>query len=213
MLSILDIQKFLKETLEKEPIAEILPEPEPEPSPEPDVVPDDGAIIEPEPEIEAELVNETAPETAPEPDEEEQEPEQEEEQEPEQEQGPQPEIETNPLPEPEQEKGLIIAPLGFMEDSFNRAMTFKQTGSNVVYKNLFEIDLSVTTRASHPAEAEADINYIYEKLRNKTNFTVGEYAGIHMRPISFPSYLGEYESGLFYFTVVFKLLLEEKHNG
>lgn len=112
----------------------------------------------------------------------------------------------------ETEVGLPLEIMGFSEDSPQQASSFKMTGSTKVSKNIYSVDVSVVCRGEHPSISEQNIYKFYNKLNDKTDLKIGANSVIQIRPISLPSYLGEYENGLFYFTVVFTILTEVMTN-
>jgi hypothetical protein len=97
--------------------------------------------------------------------------------------------------------------LGITTDSPKRTTSFQMDGGSPVSKDIKTLDLTITTRASHPSESEEDIHEWYNKLNNKTNIQLKNIQIIQIRSISYPTYLGRYENGLFYFNAVFSLLI------
>jgi hypothetical protein len=98
--------------------------------------------------------------------------------------------------------------LGLTPESPKRATSFKLSGGGNVSANLTTVDLSLTTRAEHPKLAEEDCYEWFFKLNKKTNFQIGNTKCILVRSTNVPTYLGEYENGLFYFMVSFQILME-----
>lgn len=98
--------------------------------------------------------------------------------------------------------------LGITTTSPIRTTSFQMSGGSPISKDMTNLDLTLTVRSSHPSEAEQDVNEWYEQLNNKTNTQIANTPIILIRAISYPTYLGRYENGLFYFSVTFSLLME-----
>jgi hypothetical protein len=98
--------------------------------------------------------------------------------------------------------------LGITTTSPNRTTSFQMSGGSPISKDMQSIDLTLTVRSSHPSEAEKDVYEWYELLNNKTNTQIANTQIILIRAISYPTFLGRYDNGLFYFSITFSLLME-----
>ena len=98
--------------------------------------------------------------------------------------------------------------LGMTSTSPARTTSFRISGGSIISNKLTSIDLTLTNRSGHPAEAESDCYEWAKALNNKTNFKIGDTQIILIRSSNFPTYLGKYDNGLFYFTVAFSILME-----
>jgi hypothetical protein len=102
----------------------------------------------------------------------------------------------------------VVEPLGFKTNSPIRSTSFRVGGGRSITKTISSVDLTITCRSSHPSEAELDIYEWYYDLNQKTNFKIKNNEVILVRVLSVPNFLGQYENGLFYFSVIFSLLME-----
>ena len=101
-----------------------------------------------------------------------------------------------------------VEPLGFKANSPIRTTSFRIGGGRSISNTISSVDLTITCRSSHPSEAESDIYEWYHELNQKTNFKIKNNNIILVRVLSVPNFLGQYENGLFYFSVIFSLLME-----
>lgn len=98
--------------------------------------------------------------------------------------------------------------LGITTDSPKRTTSFQMDGGSPISKDMRTLDLTLTVRSSHPSEAEKDVYEWYELLNNKTNTQIANKQIILIRSLTYPTYLGRYENGLFYFSITFSILME-----
>jgi hypothetical protein len=101
-----------------------------------------------------------------------------------------------------------VEPLGFKANSPIRSTSFRIGGGRSVTNTMSSVDLTITCRSSHPSQAETDVYEWYYELNQKTNFKIKNNNIILVRVLSVPNFLGQYENGLFYFSVIFSLLME-----